>query len=159
MGCAGSNRFSETLPAALPQKLNILDISNNSLTGAHARSQQAGYERAACQSTCNVNGALAWSASLERQCIKVLAKQGRSTANVLRLGQLQACNMPFALAPGSLPAAWAAHTNLTAIFLFRNKLAGMHAVTGPLHHPLLQGASVLQWQCTLFVLAACLSNP
>ena len=72
--------------------------------------------------------------------MQVLAKQGRSTAKVLRVGQLQACDMPFALAPGSLPAAWAAHTSLTGIALYRNKLSGMHAVTGPLHHFLLQGA-------------------
>lgn len=35
-------------------------------------------------------------------------------------------------AAGTLPAAWAAHTNLTAIFLSRNQLAGVHSVI-PLH--------------------------
>ncbi len=83
----------------------------------------------------------------------------RPTANMLRLGHLQACDMPYALAAGSLPAAWAAHTNLTFISLDRNKLAGMHAVTGSLHHPLLQCTRVLHWQCTLIGLAACLSAP
>ena len=75
------------------------------------------------------------------------------------LGQPEAFDMPHALAAGSLPAAWAAHTNLTTIDLSRNKLAGIHSVTGPLHHSLLQGASVLHWQCTLCVLAACPPTP
>jgi hypothetical protein len=140
--------------------LKILDLSNNSLTGAHVRSQQAGYECAACQSTRVTNGKMLGLPVL----LPMRESAGRARTiyceDAMRtLGQLQAFNMPYALAAGSLPAAWAAHTNLTSIYLSRNKLAGMHSVTGPLHHPLLQCASVLHWQRTLCVLAACLSTP